>query len=150
MTRLPRRGEVAGAPVELLDLGGELDLQPRVAEGHRRLVGDVCEQPVLERRGRRARAAGRNVIEPSGPASPTIGHDEVGSPRSSSAPRPAMEGQTSTRSAPASTSRRTTTRSAWTASPAAAAMAGSTPGAGLWPIRRLKSASASYGAARVP
>ena len=60
-------------------------------------------------------------------------------------------GQTAVRSGPAWTCRRTLARLAFTAWAAASATAGSrSAGSGLSPRRRLKSASASYGAAAAP
>ena len=60
MIRLREAASSCVRSVELFDLGGELDLQPGVAEGDRRLVGDVGEQPVLVRAdvapGRQAQA----------------------------------------------------------------------------------------------
>ena len=144
MMRLREAASCRVRSIQLPDPGRELDLQPDVAEGQRGLLGDVGQQPLLDGTyvaSRRQRQADRP--EDAGPVLDRHHDVAVARVARSLGPRTARTPPARVASSP---SRRTTARSACTASPAAAAIVGSSwPGTGLRPIRRLNSASASYG-----
>ena len=131
--------QLAGAAAQLLDLSGQLDREPRVAERQSGLVGQVGQQPVLRRRSgcpagivtvmlpRRSPRCRTGISSPGRSGSSS-------SVRAASAPSVGAGVHVEHDRGPV----------ALTARAAASATAGSSvAGSGLSPRRRLKSASAS-------
>ena len=140
-------GQLAGALAQLLHLARQLGGQPGVAEGQSGLVGQVGQQLVL---AAAQRVPGRHRHRDAAEPFPAV-HDRHlqpgsrrGGPLGRAARAPSV-GACRRRAA------RPVARLALTARAAASATAGSSvDGSGLSPRRRLKSASASYGAAAAP